>query len=283
MRYSPPSQILLLAGNGGANDLGAAFRFDIASGTFTTLHNFNGADGASPASALLFHGGAAYGTTHAGGATNTGTFYKMNAKTGAVTVIHSFGNPDGRQPSGDLVYTGGAFYGAATYGGLAQHGMIFKIDAATGTESVAYTLGVSNGNGTDGFYPAVGLTLSDGNLIGSTTSGGDYGLGTMFRIALPSGITTVLHSFAGGRDQFPAAGLTRLGSKVFGVTPGNFTTSNGTVFQFNRVRFIEMTIHAFGPESDYSRTALISGGGVLYGATTYGGASGNGIVFKLSP
>jgi len=196
--------------SGGTDNLGTAFKLDLVTGALTTLHSFHGSDGAGPGSALLFHSGAFYGATHAGGATNTGTFYKMNPRTGDVTVIHSFGNPDGRQPSGDLVYVAGAFYGAATYGGQAQHGMIFKVDAATGVESVAYTLGVNSPTARDGFYPLVGLTHAEGGLIGSTTSGGDFGLGTMFKIALPSGTTTVLHSFAGGQDQFPAAGLVSL-------------------------------------------------------------------------
>ena|GEM_PF-3081132 len=67
------------------------------------------------------------------------------------------------------------------------------------------------------------------------------------------------------------------------MTPGNFTNSDGTVFQLARADGSEKLLHAFGSESYYSPTCLVAAGSVLYGATTYGGANGNGTIFKLTP
>jgi uncharacterized repeat protein (TIGR03803 family) len=51
--------------------------------------------------------------------------------------------------------------------------------------------------GADGGAPYAGLTQAyDGNLYGTTTSGGSSGNGTIFRL-VPNGALTTLHSFAG--------------------------------------------------------------------------------------
>jgi uncharacterized repeat protein (TIGR03803 family) len=66
---------------GGAFGRGGILRFDRhPDGTFvaTTLHSFNGADGAAPEPALVRGSdGSLYGTTNAGGANDRGTFFKI--------------------------------------------------------------------------------------------------------------------------------------------------------------------------------------------------------------
>src|SRR5262245_8115928 len=56
----------------------------------------------------------------------------------------------------------------------------------------------------DGEYPATELVLDvDGNLYGTSTSGGDFNAGTVFKLS-PDGsggwTKTVLHHFTGGAD-----------------------------------------------------------------------------------
>jgi len=69
-------------------------------------------------------------------------------------------------------------------------------------------------NGTDGNGPAGPLVQgTDGNFYGTTSSGGAYGNGTVFKIT-PRGTLTTLHSF----DQTDGAGL----------TPGWFKPPTGT-------------------------------------------------------
>jgi len=82
--------------NGGAynnctNACGTVFEIT-PSGTLTTMHSFDGADG-SGTNAGLIQGtdGNFYGTTYSGGANSNGTIFKINAK-GALTTLHSFDN-----------------------------------------------------------------------------------------------------------------------------------------------------------------------------------------------
>src|SRR5271157_1698357 len=54
--------------------------------------------------------------------------------------------------------------------------------------------------GTDGGDPAASLTFdASGNAYGTTASGGEYDLGTVFMLT-PAGPETVLYSFTGGDD-----------------------------------------------------------------------------------
>ena len=63
-------------------------------------------------------------------------------------------------------------------------------------------------------YPEILAQGRDGNLYGTTDSGGTSGLGTVFKIT-PSGALTTIHNFTGLDGQNPDGGL------ILG-TDGNF-------------------------------------------------------------
>ena len=65
-----------------------------------------------------------------------------------------------------------------------------------GVEAILYSFT----GGTDGDYPTARLTQdATGNIYGVTANGGTYGYGTVYQVT-PTGVKTVLHSFAGGSD-----------------------------------------------------------------------------------
>src|ERR1700684_3845211 len=68
-------------------------------------------------------------------------------------------------------------------------------------KSGSYTLLYSFRCSPDGADPEAGLVRdADGNLYGTTTSGGQSGYGTVFKVT-PSGTETVLHSFTGSNSD----------------------------------------------------------------------------------
>jgi uncharacterized repeat protein (TIGR03803 family) len=114
------------------NGCGTVFKITLA-GALTTVHNFDGTEGAYPIAALIqATDGSFYGTTYAGGTGGDwGTVFKITP-AGKVTTLHSFQGSDGAQPYGPVSQdTSGKLYGTATNGtGTAAQGTTFLI--ATG-------------------------------------------------------------------------------------------------------------------------------------------------------
>src|SRR5215472_7440590 len=140
--------------------------------TYKILHSFSAgpSDGGNPLAGLIAdRSGNFYGTTSDGGSSDNGTVFKITS-SGQETILWSFGgNPDGQNPSASLVFdSSGDLYGTTSRGGANGLGTVFKI-GSTGGETVLYSFT----GGTDGGEPKSSLVLdNDGNLYGTTTSGG---------------------------------------------------------------------------------------------------------------
>lgn len=185
-------------GSGGAGTSGIVFEITTA-GAETQLYAFcpggparGCADGEAPLAGLIQDGGGnLYGTTALGGAYNKGTVFKLTP-AGVETVLHSFsgnggiiGSADGADPYAGLMQgSDGNYYGTTYSGGKYNQGAIFKITPG-GTETIVYSFsGTSGISGiVDGAQPQGGLIQgSDGNLYGTTVTGGAYNVGTVFKL-----------------------------------------------------------------------------------------------------
>jgi uncharacterized repeat protein (TIGR03803 family) len=103
----------------------------------------------------------------------------------------------------------------------------------------------------------------------------------------------VLHGFAGGADGVsPEAGLIADASgNLYGTTDTGGTSNAGTVFRLAPPAvaggaWTNTVLYSFqgGADGDFSQAPLLpGGGGILYGTTEQGGASGFGTVFALTP
>jgi uncharacterized repeat protein (TIGR03803 family) len=225
--------------NGGASGNGTAFRMNPTTGTLTLLHPFAGypGDGSDPNAALIqASDGNLYGTTNAGGASNLGTVFRMNPTTGAVMLLHNFtGYPgDGAHPNAALMQaTDGNLYGTTQGGGGASgNGVVFCINPTTGVLTLLHSFTGSTG---DGAHPDAALIqASDGNLYGTTYSGGASGNGTVFQMNPTDGVLTLLHSFTGstGDGANPWGSLIQASDgNFYGTTLYGGSSSAGTVFK----------------------------------------------------
>ena len=107
------------------NGCGTVFKIT-SSGTLTTLHSFNGADGCCiPDNPLLqATDGNFYGTSASGGA--NGTVFEMTP-SGTLTTLYSFEGADGENPYAGLVQAvDGSFYGTTSNGGSGGGGTVFR-------------------------------------------------------------------------------------------------------------------------------------------------------------
>jgi uncharacterized repeat protein (TIGR03803 family) len=171
---------------GGTNGAGTVYQLT-TNGAFSPLYCFTGGnDGANPYAGLLQTAdGGLYGTTFYGGSNGLGTVFNL-ATNGALVASVSFNGTNGAYPYAGLVQAAdGNLYGTTEGGGALTNplvvpgGTVFKLT----TNGVLTTL--FSFNGTNGLFPQAGLVQgSDGNLYGTTSSGGPGGNGTVFRLSL---------------------------------------------------------------------------------------------------
>jgi len=236
-----------------STDLGTVFELTLG-GTLTTLHTFNGLDGANPQGALLqASNGNFYGTTSQGGSTTPcgpgglpgcGTIFEITPP-GRLTTLHIFNGTDGDFLGyGEALVEGsdGNLYGTAMYGGSSIQcfygcGTIFKI-SATGKFMTLYNF-CSQASCTDGANPVESLVQgTDGNIYGTTVGGGNSaGGGTIFKIT-PQGVLTTLYNFCSQPNcadgASPEAALIQdTDGNFYGTTEWRGTNNSGTVFRFS--------------------------------------------------
>ena len=147
-----------------------------------------------------------------------------------VAFLYSFSGLNGSQPNGPLLQANdGNFYGTTRAGGPNtcfdqpnSCGVLFKITPA-GNETVLYSFGNSP---TDGFGANAPLVqTSDGSFYGTTTYGGTYGAGTVFKMS-PDGFETVLYSFGNSTSDgvVPAALIRGSDGNFYGTTAAGAPT-----------------------------------------------------------
>ena len=296
--------------NGGASNQGTVFSLKPptstgGSWTETVLHNFSGPDGALPGTTLAIgSGGVLYGTTAEGGSGSCpggcGTVFSLTPSDGGWTeaMLYNFtGGSDGSNPTGLTIGAGRVLYGTTNNIDSAGVGTVFSLTppASAGgawTESVLHTF-----TGPDGGFPEAGVVQGTGGaLYGTTYSGGATDVGVVFRLtppASPGGTwkETVIHSFTGSDGGFISAGVAiGSGGVLYGTASLVGGSGDGTVYSLapplagSNAWTIDV-LCAFSGSNGNSPAAgvTIGEGGVLYGTTTVGGASGNGVVFSLTP
>ena len=166
---------------------GTIFRIT-PNGSLVTLFSFNGTNGASPMPLVQGLDGNFYGATSDGGTngTNDGTIFKFTTN-GALTSLASFeGTGQGANPT-LMMGADGNFYGTTLFGGTNGSGTIFRM-TITGKLTILHTFSALNDNtNADGGQPAYHALVqgNDGNLYGTTGTGGTNGRGTFFRLSVP--------------------------------------------------------------------------------------------------
>jgi uncharacterized repeat protein (TIGR03803 family) len=146
--------------------------------------------------------------------------------------------------------------------------------------------------GTDGGTPGSLIFDAAGNLYGTTSGGGRYGNGTVFKLTPASGggwKESVLYSFKGGADgSFPVHVIFDAGDHLVGGTWQGGAHNVGTIFKLTQSSggsWKKTELFSFNPgASPWGPLDLIfDPAGNLYGSAAGGGADGGGSIFKLTP
>lgn len=233
-------------------DFGVIFSFNYHTGAYSTLKVLRAATtGGNPTGGFIqVSPSLLYGMTTTAN-DGAGTIFTYNINTGDTNRVYTFtGGADGGYPNGTLLQaSNGLLYGLTESGGASNDGVLFSFDTATKTETVLVTF-----MGANGAVPYRSLIqATDGNLYGTTESGGVHDSGTIFRYNIGSGNETVLYSFNGSDTDgyYPYADLIQASDgKLYGSTNGNppyGTGKNnwGTIFSYDLASSSKKTLYYY--------------------------------------
>jgi len=288
--------------------------------TYQVLYTFvGGPDGAFPEmrGPLVFDAeGNLYGTNdrrgNPGNWNGQGVVFKLTPGVGGTwteTSLYIFCPndwnvcSDGAYPGTSVIFDkAGTLYGATILGGTGSCyidgiygcGVIFKL-APNPDHSWTYTALYKFTGGSDGSIPIGRLTFDkNGNLYGTTSQGGLYGVGVVYALRHNQNDTwteQVLHHFKPRLDgENPEGGLIfDEAGNLYGEAPSGGAYRYGTIFKLSPNSdgsWSRKVLHYFTGGRDGGNPyggLFIDATGNLYGTTQYGGAYGNGVIFKGTP
>ena len=266
---------------GSGSNGGVIFRLS-PTGEYRKLWTFTGGEGGLPKAGLMqAKDDYIYGTSTKGGYLG-GAVFRMSTK-GTPTLLHGFkGTTDGVQPTCVLLQAAdGNLYGTTYAGGPSGFGTVFKLTTSGGF-SVIHTF--KGPAAQDGSNPVGGLIQgSDGNLYGTTATGGQYNLGAIYKIDR-AGTYTVIHSFTVTEGAKPFGNLLQASDgNLYGTTYAG-GRNYGTVFKITLDGQLTVlkTFAEFRGDGAAAAAGLIQGtDGKLYGTTYFGGTQNKGTVFRI--
>ncbi len=222
---------------------GVVYELSPANGGWTEslLHTFTGGgDGRNPAAGVVFDSaGDFFGTC--GTSSGNGAVYELTPSGSGwnKSFVYQFtGMSDGYAPIGVILDPAGNLYGATTYGGAGDGGTVYELSPQGSNWSYSLLFPLQTGNpGANG--PGARLTMdSAGNLYGTTSQGGQFGAGSVFKLtpALGSWTYTSLHDFTGGEDGSEPGTRVLLDSQgnVYGTTVFGGTSGQGVAFRISQ-------------------------------------------------
>jgi hypothetical protein len=266
--------------------------------TLTTLASFPaaGLSGPLPEGDLVADAhGDLFGVTVLDGAFGFGMIFeipKTSSGYGSPITLVSFNGSDGSGPNGGLIMDAHGDLFGTTAGGADGFGTVFEIvKTKTGYSSTPTTL--VSFDGSDGAYPRAGLIAdSHGDLFGTTQSGGQNGLGTVFEIAKTnsgySSTPTTLVNFDGSNGGQPLGSLVADNhGNLFGTTQYGGQYGLGTVFEIAKTNSgyssTPTTLVSFNGSDGAQPVAnlILDDHGDLFGTTASGGVNNSGTVFEI--
>ena len=290
--------ICLTPGSDGYDETGV-FQFGGSNGSApgSQLVEINDGSARGPAPGIigpnLFYGTLLYTTTSSGGSAGYGSLAALTLAL-SFTDDYDFQGPsaDGSAPTGNLeMDMSRNLDGTTSTGGMGPkpgYGTVFQYDPSSGSETVLHEFAGGTG---DGSFPTGGVVLdNEGNIYGTTQTGGAYGKGTIFKLTNTGGkfSESILHSFGGkgdGATPFATMVVTVSSEELYGTTNAGGANGLGTIFQIATNGTKYKTLYSFAKSSGASPGygSLLLEGNALYGTTMSGGASNVGVVYRFVP
>jgi len=287
LRLSVPCAAIMLAACGGGSSSGSSIpnvvTYDVSAtagsgGSISPASVMVNANGTTTFTVTPDSGYAISGVTGCGG-TLSGNTYTTGAISGNCTVTASFGS--------STYSVGGAITGLGTATGLVLVNGSDTLSVPAGATSFTMPTSVGNGLTYDVTVKVHPTALSCSVASGAGTVNGANV--TTVSVSCKTGTESLLYSFTGGAMDGvnPWGGLIQANDgNLYGVTSSGGASNHGTVFKITPGGS-ESLLYSFagGPtDGAHPQGGLVQASdGSLYGVTALGGASGNGVVYKITP
>jgi len=222
-----------------------------------------------------------YGMTQNGGTKNHGAIFKIKRDGTGYLILHNFTSlSNGWHPQASLVSDGLFLYGMTGYGGTSDSGIVFKIK----NDSSGYTKLMDFKGPINGGIPYGSLIFDGTYLYGMTAYGGANDEGVIFKIKTDGTGYTKLLDFDGTNGSNPFGDLLSDGIFLYGMTTSGGANNLGTIFKIKSdgTGYFKVLDFAGASNGSHPNGSLISDGTFLYGMTTEGGTSQEGIIFKIN-
>ena len=236
---------------GGGSDKGTVFTIG-PDHQIKTLVNFSGDNGAFPQGLSRTADGKLFGSTSEGGHCDCGTVFTLNSRHEFVTVC-SFENTEADVPHGHLLQSSeGNFYGTSLNGGRQNQGTIYSISpdgVVSHLEDFTPDTGAHPGpdlvEWKNGYFymqklfdnsrvKTTAVQWMGANFCGTTTTGGEHGNGTIFRITANGRLAPII-SFTGTQGinmgSAPNSLMAGADGNLYGTTASGGPSDKGTIFR----------------------------------------------------
>jgi uncharacterized repeat protein (TIGR03803 family) len=268
--------------------------------TLTYLAAFNGTNGDYPSNVIQATDGNFYGTTTYGGVAQQGNVVRITP-TGELSTLYDFcSRPhclDGANPyTPPILGSDGNLYGVTAMGGSTTNGgagwgTVYKL-TLDGHLTTLYAFCTSDLPCLDGQDPDGLMQAADGTFYGTASGGGQFDFGVLFQLT-PAGKFGLVHNFCSSANcadgQWPGGALIQgTDGNLYGVTPYGGKADAGVLYDLTPAGRFNV-VHTFLCFDDSCNlggepnSVMQDVAGNLFGATSGGGAFGEGTIFEITP
>ncbi|MBX3165085.1 MAG: hypothetical protein KF900_11455 [Bacteroidetes bacterium] len=216
--------------NGGSENVGTLFSFDIIGNVFTVLKHFTTAEYGmfgSNKPIIKDSGTIIYVATSISSSGSTGRLFSFDTNGNVYTVLYSFSLLTGGAQK-QIIKIGNIIYGVTQSGGTTSGGVLFSFNLTTTTHTTLKNFTAATDGSNFKIFVHTGGTM----FYGITQAGGSNNVGTLFSFDISGNVFTVLRHFTAATDGSGGGPIIYAGGILYGATSTGGSNNVGTLFSY---------------------------------------------------
>ncbi|MBL0343391.1 MAG: T9SS type A sorting domain-containing protein [Bacteroidetes bacterium] len=219
--------------------------------------------------------------TCSAGAIQFGSIFNYTVGDTALSNVYELeGNPGSNLIENGMIEISGKLYGCLAQGGAYNAGIIYEYDPLTNNYTSIYDFHPSTGSAPFGEL----LLASNGLCYGTTNGGGIGGGGVLFEFDIASKTYTKKFDMVISSGVIVSSSLIQAtNGKLYGLAKLGGTFGKGVLFEFDytsNIYTVKLNFNGLQGEKPQDKL-LQASNGKLYGTTSNGGATDDGVIFEF--